>query len=185
MDVTQILQAIQRGEEQAAERLLPLVYDQLRTLAAARMAREPAGNTLQATALVHEAWLRLGADRQPDWQSRAQFFAAAAEAMRRILIDRARKRLAQRRGGDQQRVDLDDVELASAVDDDRVLQVNDALEKLAALEPAKAELVKLRYFAGLTLEEAAASLQINERTARRWWDFSRAWLLAEMAQNRG
>src|SRR5688572_30030242 len=165
-EVTLILQRIERGEEQAAERLLPLVYDQLRHLAAARMARESAGHTLQPTALVHEAWLRLGADQQPDWKSRAQFFAAAAEAMRRILIDSARRRLAQRRGGRQEHVNIDDLEVAGAVDDARTLRVNDALEKLAVKDADKAELVKLRYFGGLTLEEAALALDIAEPTAR-------------------
>ena len=176
-----ILQRIERGEEQAAERLLPLVYDQLRHLAAARMAHEGPGHTLQPTALVHEAWLRLGADHQPEWKSRAQFFAAAAEAMRRILIDSARRRLAQRRGGRLEHLNIDDLEVAAASDDARVLSVNDALEKLAAVDEEKAQLVKLRYFAGLTLEEAAAALDIAEPTARRWWAYARAWLLKEMS----
>ena len=176
-----ILQRIERGEEQAAERLLPLVYDQLRHLAAARMAHEGPGHTLQPTALVHEAWLRLGADHQPEWKSRAQFFAAAAEAMRRILIDSARRRLAQRRGGRLEHLNIDDLEVAGASDDARVLSVNDALEKLAAVDEEKAQLVKLRYFAGLTLEEAAAALDIAEPTARRWWAYARAWLLKEMS----
>jgi RNA polymerase sigma factor (TIGR02999 family) len=179
-DITVILPRIERGEEQAAERLLPLVYDQLRKLAAARMAHESAGHTLQPTALVHEAWLRLGGDHQPDWKNRAQFFAAAAEAMRRILIDSARRRLAQRRGGRQEHVNIDDIEVAGAADDARVLRVNDALERFAIDEPEKAELVKLRYFAGLTLEEAAAALNIAEPTARRWWAYSRACLIKEM-----
>jgi RNA polymerase sigma factor (TIGR02999 family) len=180
-EITLILQRIERGEPQAAERLLPLVYDQLRHLAAARMAHEASGHTLQPTALVHEAWLRLGADQQPDWKSRAQFFAAAAEAMRRILIDRARQRLAQRRGGKHEHVNIDDIEVAGSADDARVIRVNDALEKFALVESEKAELVKLRYFAGLTLEEAAAALHIAEPTARRWWAYSRAWLLREMS----
>jgi RNA polymerase sigma factor (TIGR02999 family) len=180
-DITVILQRIERGEEQAAERLLPLVYDQLRQLAAARMANESAGHTLQPTALVHEAWLRLGADHQPDWKSRAQFFAAAAEAMRRILIDSARRRLAQRRGGRIEHVNIDDMDLAAAAEDSPVLKVNDALEKFAVDEPQKAELVKLRYFAGLTLEEAAQVLEIAEPTARRWWAYARACLLKEMS----
>lgn len=179
-EITLVLQEIERGEEHAAARLLPLVYDQLRQLAAARMSHEAAGHTLQPTALVHEAWLRLGADHQPDWKSRAHFFAAAAEAMRRILIDGARRRYAQRRGGRQQRLNIDDVELGAETDDDRMLRVNDALEKFALVEPAKAELVKLRYFAGFTLEEVAAALQIAEPTARRWWVYARAWLLNEM-----
>ncbi|MBM3854204.1 MAG: sigma-70 family RNA polymerase sigma factor [Verrucomicrobia bacterium] len=179
-EITLVLQRIERGEEPAADRLLPLVYQDLRRLAAARMAAESPGQTLQPTALVHEAWLRLGADRQPAWQNRAQFFAAAAEAMRRILIDRARRRKAQRRGGDRERVNLDDLEVAAAADDARVLQVNEALEKFAVEEPEKAELVKLRYFVGLTLEEAARALEIAEPTARRWWAYARAWLIKEM-----
>jgi RNA polymerase sigma factor (TIGR02999 family) len=180
-DITIVLQQIEQGDLKASERLLPLVYNELRSLAAARMAREAAGNTLQPTALVHEAWIRLGADQQPDWKGRGHFFAAAAEAMRRILIDRARKRLAQRRGGGQAHIDLDEVDVAAAPDDTAVLRVNDALEKFALAEPDKAELVKLRYFGGLTLEEAARSLNINERTARRWWDYSRACLLKDLS----
>jgi RNA polymerase sigma factor (TIGR02999 family) len=167
-------------EKHAAERLLPLVYAQLRQLAAARMAQEAPGHTLQPTALVHEAWLRLGADHQPDWKSRAQFFAAASEAMRRILIESARKRLAQRRGGRAQHVNIDDVDIAGPSDDARVLKVNEALEKLAVLHAEKAELVKLRYFGGLTLQEASDVLEIAEPTARRWWAYARAWLLDEM-----
>ena len=179
-EITVLLQQIERGDPQAADRLLPLVYDHLRHLAAIRLAREAPGQTLQPTALVHEAWLRLGGDRQPDWKSRAQFFAAAAEAMRRILIDRARRRLAQRRGGRQERVDVDDVQLAAGADDERVLAVNDALERFAVHQPDKAALVKLRYFAGLTIEEAARSLEISLPTANRWWAYSRAWLIQEM-----
>jgi RNA polymerase sigma factor (TIGR02999 family) len=183
-DITIVLQQIERGDEQAAARLLPLVYEQLRALAAARMSREAAGNTLQPTALVHEAWIRLGADQQPDWKSRAHFFAAAAEAMRRILIDRARRRLAQRRGGRHEHVDIDEIEVAEVATDARILRVNDALEKFEATDPEKAQLVKLRYFVGLTIEEAARSLNINERTARRWWDLSRACLLKELSEAR-
>lgn len=179
-DITVILQRIERGEEQAADRLLPLVYHELRRLAAARMAHESPGHTLQPTALVHEAWLRLGGNHQPDWKNRAQFFSAAAKAMQRILIDSARRRLAQRRGGRQEHVNIDDIEVAGAVDDARMLRVNDALEKFAIDEPEKAELVKLRYFTGLTLEEAASALDIAEPTARRWWAYSRAWLIKEM-----
>jgi RNA polymerase sigma factor (TIGR02999 family) len=179
-DITVMLQRIERGEEQAADRLLPIVYDELRRLAAARMAHEAPG-TLQPTALVHEAWIRLGADRQPDWKSRAQFFAAAAKDMQRILIDRARHRLSQRRGGRIEHVNIDDLEVAGASDDAGVLKVDEALEKFALVEPRKAELVRLRYFVGFTLEEAASALNIAEPTARRWWAYSRAWLLNEMA----
>ena len=184
-EITLILDRVTRGEEQAADRLLPLVYQELRRLATARMAREAPGHTLQPTALVHEAWLRLGADQQPDWKSRAQFFAAAAEAMRRILIEQARRRLSQRRGGRSEHVDIDDIELGAPADDSRLLNVNDALEEFALDQPQKAELVKLRYFAGLTLEEAAQTLGIAEPTARRWWAYSRAWIIKEMkAQER-
>lgn len=183
-EITCILQSIAQGDAQAADRLLPLVYAQLRQLAAMRMAREPADQTLQATALVHEAWLRLGGERQPDWQSQAQFFSAAAEAMRRILIDRARRRLTQRRGGRRERINVDDVELAAATDDARVLAVNEALERFAIDQPQKAELVKLRYFAGLTLEEAARSLDVSLATANRWWAYARAWLIQEMKQEK-
>jgi len=179
-EVTLLLRKIEGGDAQAADKLLPLVYDELRKLAAARMAHERAGHTLQPTALVHEAWLRLGADSQPDWKSRAQFFAAAAEAMRRILIDRARRRLAQRRGGGAERLNIDDIDVAAATDDMRILRVNDALEKFAVDEPEKAELVKLRFFVGLTLKEAAQSLGIAEPTAQRWWAYARAWLLEEL-----
>ena len=179
-EITLVLQRIDRGEAQAAAQLLPLVYRQLRQLAAARMARESAGHTLQPTALVHEAWLRLGADEQPEWKSRAQFFAAAAEAMRRILIDSARRRLAQRRGGGAERINLDDLDVPAQTDDAQVLKVNEALERFAIVEPEKAELVKLRYFAGLTLEETAQALGIAEPTARRWWAYARAWLIKEM-----
>lgn len=178
-EITLVLQSIGRGEEQAADRLLPLVYNELRRLAAARMAHEAPGHTLQPTALVHEAWIRLGADQQPDWKSRAHFFSAAAEAMRRILVDAARRRLAQRRGGGQEHVNIDDLEVAAA-GDDRLLRVNDALEQFALGEPQKAELVKLHFFAGLTFEECALALDISEPTARRWWTYARASLLAGM-----
>ena len=181
-EITLILGKIEQGDAPAADRLLPLVYDQLRQLAAMRLAREEPGQTLQPTALVHEAWLRLGADHQPDWKSRAQFFAAAAEAMRRILIDRARRRLTQRRGGRQERIDLDQLELTVVAEDEHLLAVNDALERFAVVQPQRAELVKLRYFAGLTLEEAARSLDISLPTASRWWAYARAWLIHDMKQ---
>jgi RNA polymerase sigma factor (TIGR02999 family) len=179
-DITRLLQRVDAGDPQAADQILPLVYGELRKLAAARMAHESAGHTLQPTALVHEAWLRLGGDHQPDWKGRAQFFAAAAEAMRRILIDSARRRLAQRRGGRLEHVNIDDIEVAGGTDDARVIKVNDALEKLAQADPGKAELVKLRFFGGLTLEEAAKVLGVAEPTARRWWAYARAWMLSEM-----
>jgi RNA polymerase sigma factor (TIGR02999 family) len=180
-DLTLILQQMERGDPQAADQLLPLVYDELRRIAAGKMAREPAGQTLQPTALVHEAWLRLGGDEQPTWQNRVHFLGAAVEAMRRILIDNARRRRALRHGGGQERVDIDDLELAAVVDnDDQLLAVHEALDKLAAQDPRKAELVKLRYFAGLTIEEAALALGISEPTAKRWWTFARTWLYQEI-----
>jgi len=182
-EITLILNRIEQGDPQAADQLLPLVYDQLRQLAAAKMAREPAGQTLQATALVHEAWLRLGGDQQPSWQNRAHFFAAAAEAMRRILIDRARRRRAERRGGGWQRVDVDDPALNLAAPeerDDELLAVHESLDGLARHDARKAELVKLRYFAGLTIEQAADVLGIAVPTANRDWTYARAWLFKEI-----
>ena len=176
-DITLLLQRADSGDAQAAEKILPLVYDELRKLAAAKMAREASSQTLQPTALVHEAWLRLGGEAQPSWQNRAHFFAAAAEAMRRILIDHARRRQAQRHGGGQERVDIHEIEIADVVaKDDELLAVHEALDKFAVEEPQKAEFVKLRYFAGLTLAEAAQTLGIPEGTAKRWWTYSRAWL---------
>jgi RNA polymerase sigma factor (TIGR02999 family) len=179
-DVTRILQSIEAGDPRVAGELLPLVYGELRRLAAHRMANEAAGQTLQPTALVHEAWLRLTGDANRQWDGRGHFFAAAAEAMRRILIDNARRKKAARHGGGQQRVDIQELEIAAATRDDEVLAVNDALEKFQAIDPKKAELVKLRYFAGMTLEEAGEALQISTPTAKRWWAYARAWLYAEM-----
>ena len=179
-DVTQVLKAIEQGDPKAGEELLPMVYEELRKLAAVRMANEPAGQTLQPTALVHEAWLRLAGDQAHSWNGRAHFFGAAAEAMRRILIDNARRKKALRHGGGQQRLDIQDLELAEATRDDQLLRLDEALEKLKAQDAVKAELVKLRYFAGMTLEEAAAMLGISEATAKRWWAYARAWLFAEM-----
>jgi RNA polymerase sigma factor (TIGR02999 family) len=182
-DVTLILRKIENGDANAAaNELLPAVYQELRKLAAAKMRRESAAHTLQPTALVHEAWLRLGGDGQPNWQNRAHFFAAAAEAMRRILIDRARKRRAMRHGGGQQRLNADDLELSNDVirADDQLLALHEALEKFSIEEPRKAELVKLRYFAGLTLEEAANAMGVPEGTAKRWWTYSRARLYREL-----
>jgi RNA polymerase sigma factor (TIGR02999 family) len=184
-DVTRILDAIQQGEPKAAEQLLPLVYQELRRVAAARMANGPPGHTLQPTALVHEAWLRLvGNQNEAQFRGRTHFFAAAAEAMRHILIDRARRKQAARHGGGLQRVDSDDLEIATPADDDELLAVNDALERLAAADPAKAELVKLRYFVGMTIEEAAAALGISEPTAKRRWSLARAWLFNEIRARR-
>ncbi len=182
--VTQVLDRLQRGESRAADELLPLVYDELRRLAACQMAREPAGHTLQPTALVHEAWLRLGADAQPTWENRAHFFAAAAEAMRRILVERARRRLALKRGGGAARVSLEEMELPiTEVDGERLLAVDEALGRLAQIDPRKAELVKLRYFIGMTFEEAAPVLGIAVGTAKEWWAFARAWLAVEIRRS--
>ena len=180
-DLTCMLQKLDAENPQAGAELLPLVYSELRRVAAAKMARESACHTLQPTALVHEAWMRLGADRQPAWQNRAHFFAAAAETMRRILIDRARHRQAIRHGGGQVRLNIDDLELAAASErDDQLVAVHEALAKFAVEEPRKAELVKLRYFGGLTLEEAAAALEIPQGTAKRWWTYARAWFFREI-----
>lgn len=175
-----MLGAVSRGEAKAANELLSLVYEELRRLAAAKMASEAPGQTLQATALVHEAWLRLTNDDQRKWNDRTHFFAAAAEAMRRILVDNARRKRTERHGGGQQRVEIPEIALAVMETDDRVLAVNEALEKFAALDPQKAELVKLRYFVGMTLEQAAEALGISERTAKRYWAFARAWLHEEI-----
>lgn len=181
-ELIQILSAANAGDAAAADRLLALVYDELRRIAAAKLAHEAPGQTLQATALVHEAWLRLGGDRQPAWQGRAHFFAAAAEAMRRILVDRARRRLAARRGGGMAVLDVDALEIPSpaADDDDGLLRLHEALDRLAAADPRKAELVKLRYFVGLSFEEAAAALGIAVPTAKQWWAYARAWLAVEL-----
>jgi RNA polymerase sigma factor (TIGR02999 family) len=179
-DVTHILTAIEQGDPHAADKLLPLVYEELRKLAASRMANEAAGQTLQPTALVHEAWLRLVGKETPKFANRAHFFSAAAEAMRRILIDNARRKRALRHGGGQQRVDVEHVDLVSPTDDDQLLAVNDALDKLSAQNKSEAELVKLRYFVGMTLEEAADALAISARTADNYWAHARAWLFHEL-----
>ena len=178
--VTLILQRVQQGDPKAAEELLPLVYDELRRLAAHRMANELPGQTLQPTALVHEAWLRLVGNQNQQWEGRAHFFAAAAEAMRRILIDCARRKRAERHGGGQQRVDIGEVNVASPTEDDQLLAVNDALDKLAVEHKVEAELVKLRYFVGMTNDEAAEVLGISPRTAKYYWTHARAWLYREI-----
>jgi RNA polymerase sigma factor (TIGR02999 family) len=179
-EVTHILEAIQQGDSSAAEKLLPLVYQELRHLAASKMAHERPGQTLQPTSLVHEAWLRLSNQPDKKWDGRAHFFAAAAEAMRRILIDNARRKGAQRHGGGQARVDINEIEIPAAIKDEELLAVNEALEKFVHQDPKKAELVKLRYFVGLTIEEAADILGISTPTAKRWWSYARAWLYQEM-----
>jgi RNA polymerase sigma factor (TIGR02999 family) len=180
-EVTRILERAEQGDPQAAAELLPLVYEELRRLAAHKLAGEASGHTLQPTALVHEAWLRLGGDQQPGWQNRAHFFGAAAEAMRRILVERARRRLAAKRGGGAEPLDVDEIEIPSLVaDDDVLLRVNEALDKLAVVDPRKAELVKLRYFVGLTFDESARALGITVPVAKQWWAYARAWLTVEM-----
>jgi RNA polymerase sigma factor (TIGR02999 family) len=180
-DVTRILDRIQKGDPVAAQELVPLVYDELRRLAAQRMAREAAGHTLQPTALVHEAWLRLTGNEEARFENRAHFFGAAAEAMRRVLIERARRRLAAKRGGGIEPVNVDEIEIPSpALDDETLLQLNEALEKFSAVDPRKAELVRLRYFVGMNFEETAAALGIAVPTAKQWWAYARAWLTVEM-----
>jgi RNA polymerase sigma factor (TIGR02999 family) len=183
-DVTRILESIEQGDPTAAGELLPLVYEELRKLAAAKMANEAPNQTLQPTALVHEAWLRLVGTENPRFANRAHFFAAAAEAIRRILIDKARRKRALRHGAGQQRVELDEVEIAAPADDDEVLAVNEALDKLAQQNGAEAELVKLRYFVGMTLEEAAQALNISARTADNYWAHAKAWLFNEIKRSR-
>jgi RNA polymerase sigma factor (TIGR02999 family) len=182
--VTQILQAVRPGGPRAADELLPFVYGELRRLAAVRMANEAAGNTLQPTALVHEAWLRLVGRGSPKFAGRAHFFAAAAQAMRRIVIDRARRKCAVRHGGGQERLGIHQIDLASPAADDQLLAVNEALDKLAAQDPLEAELVKLRYFGGLTIEETAGLLDISPRTARNYWAHARTWLYHEITARR-
>ena len=187
-EITLILERIGHGDPHAAEELLPLVYADLRQLAAAKMASEAPGQTLQPTALVHEAWLRLGGDAQPQWANRAHFFAAAAEAMRRILIDQARRKRAVRHGGELAKVSASDSGFdvaAPTADDEELLLMNEALGALAAHDPRIAELVKHKYFTGLTLEEAADLLGISHRTANRDWAYARAWLFNEMRRLRG
>jgi len=179
-DVTRILESIEHGDPKAADKLLPLVYEELRKLAASKMANEAPNQTLQPTALVHEAWLRLVGDTNPNFSGRAHFFGAAAEAMRRILIEKARRKRALRHGGNHQRVDIQEWDLASPADDDQLLAVSEALDKLAAQDKVEAELVKLRYFVGMTNDEAAEILGISPRTAKYYWTHARAWLFREI-----
>ena len=181
-EVTRILSAIERGDEQAAEQLLPLVYNELRKLAAQKLAQEKPGQTLQATALVHDAYLRLvDPEKAKHWNTRGHFFAAAAEAMRRILVESARRKSRLKHGRQHQRVDLDSGCLVSAAPSLDLLALDEALSRLAETEPVKAELVKLRFFAGLTMPEAAAALNISLATAERYWTFAKSWLYAELA----
>jgi len=178
-DVTRILDRMKQSDPKAAEHLLPLVYDELRRLAAHKMAHE-AAQTLQPTALVHEVWLRLSQQAHAHWQNREHFYAVAAEVMRRILVDRARRRQARKHGGQLERVDLDAVELPGSGDDAVILQIHDGLERLAAEDPQKAEVVKLRFFVGLENAEVAAVLGVSEKTVQRHWSFAKAWLYRAM-----
>jgi RNA polymerase sigma factor (TIGR02999 family) len=185
-DVTRILSAIERGDPRAVGELLPLVYGELRRLAKQRLAREKPGQTLQATALVHEAYLRLvGADASGGWDSRGHFLAAAAEAMRRILVDNARRKHAEKRGGRLGRQSIDDIDIAAPAPSEDLLALDEALAKLEANDPVKAQLVKLRYFAGLSEDEAAQALGISRTTAHRHWRYARVWLLNELGGDEG
>ncbi|MEO7412630.1 MAG: ECF-type sigma factor [Opitutaceae bacterium] len=186
-DFTLLLARAEQGDAQAADQILPLVYDELRKLASAKMARESAGQTLQPTALVHEVWLRLGGDAQPKWQNRAQFFAAAAEGMRRILVDNARRKQRVRHGGELEKVSASATGFDVAAperEDAELLRLNEALDRLTEHDARKSELVKHRYFVGLTLEEAAEIMGISERTAKRDWAYARTWLFGEMQKSR-
>jgi RNA polymerase sigma factor (TIGR02999 family) len=179
-DVTRILQSMESGDAKAAEELLPLVYEELRKLAASKMANEQPNQTLQPTALVHEAWLRLTGNENIKWNGRGHFFGAAAEAMRRILIDNARRKQAARHGGGKQRVDIQEIEIAAPAKEEELLAINEALEELGTLDKPKAELVKLHYFVGLTMEDCAGVLGVSVPTARRWWNYARAWLFQKI-----
>jgi RNA polymerase sigma factor (TIGR02999 family) len=179
-DVTRILDRVQRGDRSAAEELFPLIYDELRRLAGAQMAKQPTGQTLQPTALVHEAFLRLTRGRRQSWRDRAHFFRAAAEAMRCVLVDQARRKSRWKRGGRLERVDLEGLQLATQATPDELLVVQEALERLGGEDPSKAELVKLRFFVGLTNAEAARVLGVSEPTVKRHWDYARAWLMKEI-----
>jgi len=180
-DVTRLLEAAEQGQAKAQEQLLNLIYSELHRMAEQRLAGEQPGQTLQPTALVHDAWMQLvSADGRTRFNNRAHFFGAAAKAMRQIIIDRARRRRAEKRGGGVEPIDLDSVELAATASDTTVLRIDEALEKLAAEDPQSAELVRLRFFVGMKLGEAAEALGISERTAKRYWHFARAWLYDEL-----
>jgi RNA polymerase sigma factor (TIGR02999 family) len=179
-DATLLLTAMEQGDPTAADKLLELLYDELRRLAAGKMAREAPGQTLQPTALVHEAWLRLVSSKNPAFENRAHFFSAAAEAMRRILIDRARRKLRIRHGGKLERVEMDEQEIAAPGDDSQILAVHEALDRLAKAHPVQAEVVKLRYFAGMTNEETAEALEISVATVKNYWTFARTWIFNEI-----
>ncbi len=182
-DVTRILDAIEKGDSQAADQLLPLVYDELRRIAAYKMAQEAPGHTLQPTALVHEAWLRLVGDGNPKFQGRAHFFGAAAESMRRILVDLARRKRSLKRGGGAERQELHESILVLSAPPDELLAIDEALGKLETEDPPAAELVKLRYFVGMTMEEAASALGLAPRTAERLWTYAKVWLRRELRRN--
>jgi len=179
-EITRILAAVQQGQAEAAEQLLPVIYDELRKIAAYKMAGEAPGHTLQATALVHEAWLRLAGSEQQNWANRAHFFSAAAEAMRRILVEHARRKQSLKRGGGAERQELDESFLVLSAPPDELLAVNEALDKLAREDKTAAELVKLRYFVGMTMQESASALGLAPRTAERLWTYARAWLRREI-----
>jgi RNA polymerase sigma factor (TIGR02999 family) len=179
-DATLLLVAVEQGDPTAAEKLLDLLYEELRRLAASKMAREEPGHTLQPTALVHEAWLRLVGSQNPKFENRAHFFSAAAEAMRRILIDRARQKLRIRHGGSLERVDLDGQDLAAPADDEQLVAVHEALDNLAKDHPVQAEVVKLRYFVGMTNEETAHVLGVSVATVKNYWTFARTWIFNEI-----
>jgi RNA polymerase sigma factor (TIGR02999 family) len=181
-DVTLILDAINRGESRASEQLLPLVYEELRKLAAARMFQEAAGHTLQPTALVHEAWLRLTKGEDQAWQNRAHFFGAAAEAMRRILVEHARRKAGLKRGGGQQRVNIEDIDPAEATPDEKILLIDEALEELERVNSERARVVVLKFFAGMTNQETAETLQISRSTVDRHWECARTWLFQKIRQ---
>ena len=179
-EVTRILESIQHGDPKAADELLPLVYAELRKLAAHKMAQNASGHTLQPTALVHEVWMRLVGSDNPAFESRAHFFAAAAEAMRHLLIDNARRKLARRHGGGLQRVDVEYVDIALPADEDHLLAVNDALDRLASSNPVQAQVVKLRFFVGMTAAESAEVLGLSERTVKQYWSHAKTWLYRDI-----
>lgn len=181
-EITLVLDAMSKGDSRASEELLPLIYQELRKLAAVRMAQEAAGQTLQPTALVHEAWIRLVGDGRRTWENRSHFFGAAAEAMRRILIERARRKSRLKRGSGQTLLDIADFDVATAMPDDKILLVNDVLEEFKAEDPQKAQIVLLKFFAGLTNDQIAEVLNLNERTVRRHWEFAKAWLFDRISQ---
>ncbi len=183
-DVTQIIERVQKGDPQAADELLPVVYEELRRLSGAKMAQQPAGQTLRATALVHEAWLKLSGDSHEKWNNREHFFRACAEAMRHILIDRARAKQSQKRGGGQVVLELSDLDIAENADPDALLLVDEALNRMAADHPDKAELVKLRFYAGFTIEETAQALGVSENTVKRQWIHARSLLFREIMRLR-